>query len=318
MSNMQYVTRNAQSLDSPSEAAGPRSRYKRNHQHPPAIRLRLRDLEILDALKDYRFLTALQVKAFFFKSIHKARKRLFLLSQNKYLERLFLPPAMGEGSPFAIYALANKGVRWLVTSTGLDRDAIGQTTPKSRASYLFIEHTLRRNDFRLALTLACEEIPDIELLFWKQDKSIKSVVSFANGRTGQFHKIAIFPDGFFGLRCQDRGFYYFLEIDRGTVDSKRMLLRFKAYLQSWLQRTCVKHYGIPNFRVLIVTTSEPRMESLMKTARKAVEGNPGSNLFLFTTFDRYSIEKPESILGPVWRTALSDDNACHSLLGRPA
>jgi hypothetical protein len=294
-----------------------RSRYRRNHVHPPTIHLRKRDLEILNTFRDYRFLTAAQVKALFFKSIHKARKRLFRLWQNKYLERVFLPPAMGEGSPFAIYALGSRGIRLLVSQTGLDREAVGQTIPKSRASYLFIEHTLKRNDFRIALTLSCQERKILKLLFWRQDKTIKTAMSLPDKKTGQLHKVGPFPDGFFGVRNNDKEYYYFLEIDRGTVDNKRMLLRFKAYHQLWLQRVCIKRYGIHNFRVLTVTTSEPRMANLMRTAKKAVEGNPGSSLFLFTTFDRYSLEKPESILEPIWKNTDSRHIGCMSLLGRP-
>jgi hypothetical protein len=295
-----------------------RSRFVRNGNNPPPIRPRKRDLEILNALREYRFLTAFQIKALFFTSIHKARKRLFLLWQNKYLERAFLPPVMGEGAPFAIYALGSQGVRLLVSHAGFDREAIGQTIPKSRASYLFIEHTLRRNDFRIALTLACREKDELSLTFWKQDKSIKVWVTMANGKIGHSGKVAIFPDGFFGIRHNSREFYYFLEIDRGTVDGKRMLSRFKAYRELWLSRLCLKKYGIPNFRVLTVTTSRPRMGNLIRTAMRASEGGLGSNLFLFSTFERYNLDKSQSILEPIWNSWDPRETERICLLGRPA
>jgi hypothetical protein len=282
------------------------------------MRLNARDIEILATISDYRYLTAPQVKALFFRSIHVARRRLFKIWQNKFLERVFLPPLMGNGSPSAIYCLARKGVRTLVLQGGLSKETALQTTPKSRGSYLHIEHALRRNDFRIALTLACRDNLATVLMFWRQDKLIKASVRVHSERTGGLEQVSLFPDGFFGLRAMDKEWFYFLEIDRGTVNNRRMELRYRAYYELWQSKLCLKTHRIPNFRVLTVTTAKARMESLMRAARHSITSGSRKNLFMFTTFDKYGYDRPKSILDPIWDSAALEDNGCFSLLGRPA
>lgn len=291
-----------------------RSRYVRNSQNIPRLQLMPRDIEILKVLKDYRFLTACQIQKLFFKTVHKSRRRLFKLWQNKYLERVFLPPKMGEGSPYAIYALGSRGVRLLVNQLGLDRQAIGHTIPRSKGSYLFIEHTLKRNDLRIALTLACKSTPNIELLFWRQDKSIKDHVTFINSKSQKLLRIPLMADGFFGLKINNKKFYFFVEIDRGSIDNKRILNRMKGYYNFWLQKRHIKKFGIGNFRVLTITTTQQRMENLIETTKKVRKGNIGSNLFWFTTFDRYSLENPKNIFEKIWRKAHIDNGNYYSIL----
>jgi len=237
------------------------------------------------------------------------------------LERRFPPVHLGEGTRPVIYTLAPKGARLLGSQGGLIDEAGERAIPKAtfnrKASPLFYEHTIRRNDFQLALTLACRQAPNVEVLFWRQDRSIKDAVTFLNGNgktPAILRKVPLFADGFFGLEVKDRKLYFFVEIDRGTTDNKRFLTKMKGYYHLWLQRRHVKRYGIENFRVLVVTTSKARMENLIQTAKKVRQGNGGSGLFWFTTFDRYSTDIPLSILGHIWKRASAGNGDDHSIL----
>jgi len=296
-----------------------RSRYKRDAAYGLPLQVIKRDLKILEVVGDYRLLTAYQISKLFFNSLHKARKRLFRLWQHGFLDRRFQPVRLGEGASQILYTLSRKGAQLLFTRGGVSGETQKSAPFAGRGSALFVEHTLKRNDFRIALTLACSATADVKLLFWRQDSSIKDVVTFLNGRDRHaVRRVPIMADGFFSIEHGNRKKSFFVEIDRGTVGNKRMLARMKGYYHLWLQQRHVQKYGIKSFRVLVTTMSVARMDNLIKTARQVREGNGGSGLFWFTTFNQYDLERPQSILAPIWKRSVTENGNRYSLLGRPA
>ena len=296
-----------------------RSRYKRDKAYSKPLQLTKRDVDILKAVGDYRLLTAYQITKLFFGSLHKGRKRLFRLWQHGFLDRRFQPVRLGEGASQVLYALSRPGAQLLATRNGTITEGRAPVPFTSRGSALFVDHALKLNDFRVALTMACNNRSDTKLLFWKQGNSIKHTVSFVNGHgkmTSQ--RIAVLADGFFGLEHNNLKRYYFVEIDRGTISNRRMLSRMKGYYHLWLQRQSLRQLQINSFRVLIVTTSTARMENLIRTARQVRNGNGGAHLFWFTTFDQYDLEEPQTIIASIWKRSVSENGTPCSLLGRPA
>ncbi len=102
-------------------------------------------------------------------------------------------------------------------------------------------------------------------------------------------KNSVVPDALFGLRFNDeQESYFMLEVDRGempverykntqrTYFSKKML----TYYEANRQQRHVHDLGIENFRVLTVTTDQPRVEKML-TALNAITDGRGSNIFLF-------------------------------------
>jgi hypothetical protein len=275
-----------------------------------------RDVDILRVVADYRLLTAPQIAKLFFSSLAKCRKRLFRLWQHKLLDRRFQPVRQNEGAAPILYTLSRQGARYLASKAGFSGEAPAYTPFAGRGSLLFIEHTLRRNDFRLALTLACRGSSGTRLLWWRQDNGIKDTVTFVDKDAKQvFRRVSVLADGFFGIEHQSRRFFYFVEIDRATVSSQRMLLRFRGYYNMWLQKRHVKRFGIQSFRVLIATSGEARMKKLMETARQVSTTHEAAKLFWFATFEYY--DQPDSILEPIWQSA-SQEATRMSLLGSPA
>lgn len=108
---------------------------------------------------------------------------------------------------------------------------------------------------------------------------------------GEIHRLGVEPDLVFGLRFERepehrRHVYFFLEADRGTMPVMRHGLeqtsfrrKLLGYQETWLQGLHRMHLGIPNFRVLTVTTSEERVRHLVALC-ESLEG--GARLFLFT------------------------------------
>jgi hypothetical protein len=113
---------------------------------------------------------------------------------------------------------------------------------------------------------------------------------------GKPHRLGIEPDRVFGLRFEgepenQRRAFFFLEADRGTMPVLRkglaqtsFLRKLLAYQETWRRGLQRAHLGVPNFRVLTVTTSRERVKNLVAACRSLSGG--GSGLFLFTDQER--------------------------------
>ena len=118
-----------------------RSRYQRDTENPPRMYVTERDLNIMNAVGDYRFLSGDQIKALFFHSASTAKDRLAKLWQAKFLERVYRPVLPTEGSPKALYALGREGAMLLAQRTGRDVSEFKHLTPKeSKLLFAFMTH----------------------------------------------------------------------------------------------------------------------------------------------------------------------------------
>jgi len=134
---------------------------------------------------------------------------------------------------------------------------------------------------------------------------------------GKPHRLGAEPDRVFGLRFEGapenrRSAFFFLEADRGTMPVTRkglaqtsFLRKLLAYRETWRQGLHRTHLGLPNFRVLTVTTNEERQKNLVAACRSL--GNGGS-LFLFAdqaALRRGSILNHEFVNGRAERLRLT-------------
>ena len=105
--------------------------------------------------------------------------------------------------------------------------------------------------------------------------------------------LSIAPDNAFGLRVQgeaqkNRMGFFFLEADRSTEPIQRAdILRnsiFKkmvGYLNSWDQGLFSENFAFKKARILFVTLSQKRIESMIKLNKKLDPSGQGYRLFLF-------------------------------------
>jgi len=92
----------------------------------------------------------------------------------------------------------------------------------------------------------------------------------------------------------------------------RFLKKMRAYWNWWKRGKHTEKFGIKAFRVLTITKTEKRKENLREITKKADDRQRGSLMFWFTSERNYNIQKPESILEPIWQTP--KDDSFHSLL----
>lgn len=265
------------------------------------MKLTEHDISLLRSVVDLRFATAKQLALMVNQNLQTVRIRLGLLWQNRLLDRLDLPVFVGEGAPPAVYVISTMGRRVLAERLGVDLAQIPRVDAK-RNYFFLLYHTLRRNDFRAALTAACRQTPGMEFLFWKQDKEIGDSIRMPDKRGGTI-RVPLVPDGLFGIKTDKGPAYAAVEIDRGTVSLKRFLLKQRGYFRWWADQKNVERYGEKNFRILTVTTNPRRMRNLMQATLRVKDSGRGSGLFWFTTFDRIDMENPRSILNSIWRRA---------------
>ena len=179
---------------------------------------------------------------------------------------------------------------------------------KNRAvGRMFFEHALLVSEIMVKLELACRK-RGIRLLTEEVLRSGQIRQSFRwrvnlKGAT----KLGIIPDRVFALEFQNAAgmrerSYFFLEADRGTMPVKRRHLsqtsfyrKLLAYVATWDQKLHQSLFDFHRFRVLAVTKSSARVQSLVEVC---TELDHGHGLFLFADQTILSGD----ILSAVWQT----------------
>jgi len=254
-------------------------RLKRNKRanHASRVYITQRDRDIILAVYENRFLRREQIERLFFadSSTSACNRRLKKLYQQKILERIFQPVSFGHSQ--AIYALDTRGADLIAKEFGIKRPSLSWKKKDNRVRFMFLEHTLAINDFKISLELAINQRNDVELLFWKRES--KELNDRVPDPEGKRKYLTVVPDGFFGIKTPEGRSYFFLEIDMGTESNQRFARKIVAYRQYWKTRKYTERYGFRSFRVLTVTTSEKRLKNLLKACYNA----GGRNMFLFAS-----------------------------------
>jgi hypothetical protein len=267
---------------------------------PREISITDRHVELLKNLARFRLCSASQLAALDGGSAQKVERALLALWENGYVER---PAAQAStrriepGSQSLVYGLARKGAGYL-RRHGFDvsRPLLDGIDKQKAAGWRFIAHSIGVAEFFVRLELAIRHCPDLQLLE-RSDildgapravQRVKLDARIAIG--GSYRRCAVVPDGLFGLRFLEEGeeSYFMYEKDRGEMPVTRyrnqygtfFAKKMATYLEASRQQKHVSELGIPNFRVLVETTTPERVEQMIEAQRELTDGR-GSNIFLF-------------------------------------
>ena len=255
-----------------------------------------RDEHIIRAVYDYRVLRQDQVQALFFGSSSAAQRRLALLYHHGYLERQFLLVHTGFMTSPTVYLLDKRGEELLRVEFGLDE--VHWKSSHNQVSYDFLEHALAINDFRIAVTLAARQ-PGYELLDWHSEAEIKQDYDRVNIQMtrGRNRNVAVVPDSYFALSTPYGSTHFLLELDRGTMTTKRFRTKVEAYMAYYRSGGYEKRYGARSLRMLTVTLSQRRLENLKAVTEEA----GGTRWFWFGVLSELT---PNAVFGEsVWQVA---------------
>ena len=268
-----------------------------------------RDHEILSTVLDFGMLSTEQASRLLFPSLSRARKRLRLLWGHGLLTRHVRPVRMGEGSSALLYTLTRKGHTAMSVSDRPDR-------PVCNVRKSLAEHALRINDFRTALTIALRRTEGLRMRTWGQGRELR----FSAATVGPHgpRTVPIVPDAFFIIDGAGQDFCYFLEVDRGTTDHGRIRTKLEAYASLWRSKAASLQLGIRSFRVLYVTTTEKRLQRMLRVLQSLNTAVGRVDVINFTCFERYSLTQPERVLKPIWHGVDQVTGSCRTVCPFPA
>src|SRR5918999_5424313 len=232
-----------------------------------------RDVGVLGEVYKYRYLSVSQIDALHFPSRQTAYRRLRRLLSGKYLKS-FTVPGISE----RVFYLDKYGAEVVAGEMEVDIDELEwHRAMRAPKDYYFLRHFMAINDFRIALTLACQNT-SINLLGFipeyigeKTDKgNVKKYLwDHVSDIGGSLKQISHTPDGVFALEKDGTAALFFVEIDRGIEiisDPDKGFLKCVVFYLNYFVDGKWKRYekdfgntAFTTFHVLTVTTSQERL-----------------------------------------------------------
>lgn len=179
---------------------------------------------------------------------------------------------------------------------------------KGEVGRLFLDHALLISDLMVCLEVTSRRHGQLRLL--RGNELVRSKA--ARGKNAEFRwqvrvrgrfQCGVVPDQVFALEdsAGDR-VVFFLEADRGTMPVRRRGLaqssfvrKLLAYEETWAQKIHRTRFEIPRFRVLTVTNSAARVQTLVEACRDLEKGR---GLFLFSDAQSF-LNAPDPFLAPL-------------------
>lgn len=276
-------------------------------QTPPPFRLTERDIAIIRALARWRFLTSDQVVRYL--SIHdpatshqQVLRRLQGLYALGYLDRPRHQQLHLHAFAHLAYGLGRNGARLLAELGDAIDSRADWLTKNKRASAEFLMHTLETAEAMLAIERGCHAVDALtlveqhDLLPYFPDKTralrdpFRCRVSVRVPQTTAPLTIGVVPDRLFSLVHESATRRnYALELDRGTMKVNAKTFggtsfrrKILGYYHLWRERKHADLWGFQSFRILTITTSEKRIET-MRAVQREVTDKAANGLFLYST-----------------------------------
>jgi hypothetical protein len=220
-----------------------------------------------------------------------------------------------------VYGISNRGARLLRDHGHLIDTDIDWSENCHRAGVAFINHAVARSRLMAAIDVAARTRNDISLLeapaivarapekTQRARYPLKWTALVPDGRGGEVAASVISDDAFALVFEDETASYFLVEIDRGQMPVRRAsrsreeivagkrrlrtyyMHKLATYYHGWRQRRHADQFGIEQVRVLTVTTSEQRIDTMLDALREVTNGK-GSELFLFVDEERLRSSSP--------------------------
>lgn len=239
-----------------------------------------RDLELFRILgQDARLMDREQFMKFAgFKSQTRANVRLLKLTANGFLRRYFL--GTFKGGSKALYTLSPKGA----LAAEVENRPVIRPKEMLLVGDPFVNHQLAINDVHIAARFTHFENC--------------TAVRFRSFSEPLTKAIPLVPDGYFEFETPLGVRAAFLEVDCGTETLKVWAKKTNLYLQLAISGTFKKLFQQEQFRVLVVVSSERRLQTIRKTIAKQTQ-----KIFWLLTLEQI---KREGLWSPLWLRPTGD------------
>lgn len=261
-----------------------------------------RDVAILRRLQEMRFLTCDQIQRLEFSpsTTSACKRRLTVLYHNGYVDRVYMPVVAPGGAARALYCLDRRGAGLLALEDGVASRDVSWRRQKNDRDLFFLAHLLDANDVRISVAAACAR--EGWLMRWTDERTLRRYLSRETvpDRRGK-GSLKVIPDGHFQIDVFGVGYSFALELDRNTVEEKRIRQKVRGYGE-WLRLGRYRsRFGEDSLRVLFVVSGRaPRSERLRRLVEWC-ESEGGRSLFWFTEIDQ--VLSRDVLRDAIWRVA---------------
>ena len=277
-------------------------RYRRA-SNPPPMQLTARDIRIVRWVYKMRYLTREQVQRLEFSpsTASYCKRRLALLYHHAYLDRKFIPAPGSLGSARAIYCLAGRGARLIAHEMSTELAELEWRPRDADRELYFLQHTLAINDFRICAILAAQRRGFT--LDWIDERTLRrqEMRSYVADPKRGGQRVAIVPDGYFGLSGDEGAMAFALELDRATVEEKPFKAKVRAYGEWKRTGTYARRHGTDSLRALFVIAPNDRDRHRLARVKRWCEAEGGRSLFWFA--EAPGVTEHSLLTKPIWQVA---------------
>jgi len=262
--------------------------------------LTARDIAILMALRQYRYLDLDQIRAIFFRSLRRAQARARWLSQHHLIIRWAASDISTLHRRPSVFCLSPRGAGVLAACMKQPSRGHVDYARHARDHCFHIVHDPEANEFFIELAAAAAPLHDAGLYHWVGDEDCR--------RLYRVRGSDLAPDGWGRLLTPAGDVIFFLEWDRGTESPARIAAKVSGYLTHFADKPSpeLNH-------VLFVAPGPARGASIRATVDRLLPS--GSCSFWVTHIELLS---KIGSLGPIWCRTEGDADDRTSILELPA
>jgi hypothetical protein len=280
------------------------SRLPRYHRskNPPPFQLTERDIRMLEHLYLLRLLDQQQLQRLEFTTggASACKRRLTLLFHGGYVDRRYAPRTVPYGAPRAAYCLDRRGAELVAAHRGVRVEELDWRRDDAVREALFLVHSVMTNDVFVAFRSACTR--RAYGLEWQSERILRRELAGKHvSLPGGDQRLAPIPDAHAVVGVQGADFGFAVELDRGTVEEKRVREKVHAY-GAWVRSGEYRRlFPGPALRVLFVVAAEPRSTERLERLVRWCEAEHAGSLFWFAEHDR--LAGHDIVSEPMWRVA---------------
>jgi hypothetical protein len=276
-------------------------RYRRSAS-PPPFQLTGRDVRMLEHLYALRLLDREQLQRLEFSAggASACKRRLTLLFHNGFVDRRYAPRAVPYGAPRSAYCLDRRGADLIAARRGVRIDDLDWRRDDTVREVFFLSHTLATNDVYIAFAIACDAA--LHELEWLSERDLRRELSGKLvSAAGAADLPAPIPDAHASIDTPDVTFGFAVELDRGSVEEKRIRQKVHAY-GAWLgSGDYARRFPAAALRVLFVVDAAQLSQARLARLLSWCEAERGASLFWFTEHSR--LLQSDILRDVIWRVA---------------
>lgn len=257
------------------------------------------DRELLRYCHELRFCTVDHLIALTGRLRQSLNARILQLVAEKYIYRITFP----NPNQKHVYTIGREGFTYLAHQGVISIKDVPERFRASELKPLFLNHAIFVTDIHTTFLLA-SRASRLQLAEWREGQGIYDDVTFYE--RGKKIRLPVCPDGFFSIANSARPtpnnrLAFALEADRSTTTRRTFNDKMRAYCQYLEQNRQEKFFGVKWFRVVTVTLTKARADSLAELAKETVTEKL-QKFFLFTSREYFSLEKPDYIYDEIYRS----------------